>query len=97
MDNEDYVESEYSEDNEVNGAIEDYEDMDWTKVLPPDTLGEFYSEIKWPSNIQHKECEDSDNLYTSHKSDGDEGVVKFPTYKSGVGNGFHLGMMFINK
>ncbi|KAI5421025.1 hypothetical protein KIW84_044749 [Lathyrus oleraceus] len=96
---DDYVESEYSEyneDSEVNGASENSKDMNWTRVLPHETLGEA-SGIKRPTDMQHEECEDSDHLYTYFGSDDDEDVVKFPTYKSGEESGFHLGMMFINK
>ncbi|KAI5393450.1 hypothetical protein KIW84_060544 [Lathyrus oleraceus] len=38
---------------------------------------------KWPADMQYEECEDSDNLYTLYGNEGDEDVVKFPTYKSG--------------
>lgn len=99
MNDYDYVVSEfneYSDDDEVDGASEDSDEMNWTKVLPLETLGEA-SGSKGPTDMQLEECEDSDNLYTPPGSEYDEDVIKFPTYKSGEGNGFQLGMMFRNK
>lgn len=55
-----------------------------------------FSGSKGPVDIQQVECEDFDHLYTPPGSDDYENVVKFPTYKSGEGNGFQLGM-FTNK
>ncbi|XP_058773528.1 uncharacterized protein LOC131647680 isoform X2 [Vicia villosa] len=41
--------------------------------------------------------EDEDHLYTPPGSDDEEDVEKFPTYKSGEGCVFKIGMMFTNK
>ncbi|XP_058784836.1 uncharacterized protein LOC131659698 [Vicia villosa] len=69
---EDYVASESSyEDSEFQFSGEsDVSEMNWTKVLPQETLG---------------------------SDDEDEEGLKFPTYKSGEGMKFQLGMMFTNK
>lgn len=69
--------------------------MDWKQVLPSETLGEEYSGTKF----QHEDVDDEyeDHLYISLGSDVEEDVAKHPTYKSGEGRAFKLGMMFINK
>lgn len=48
-------------------------------------------------DMQHEECEDSDNLYTPSASNDGEEVFKFSTYKSGQRIVFHLRIMFRNK
>lgn len=45
----------------------------------------------------HDESEDSEHLYTSLGSDNEDERMKYPTYKSGQGMKFQLGMMLTNK
>lgn len=73
--------------------------MDWTKVLPQETLGEASScqNKKDHAEMVHVESEDSDHLYTSPGSDDEDEGMKYPIYKSGQGMKFQLGMMFTNK
>lgn len=96
---EDYVTIKDSfEDNEFLFS-EKYKEMGWTKVLPPETLGEFSSgnKEKVPTHMDYEECGDYDHLCTPHESDNDKEVVKFTTYKSRDAMKFHLRMMFTNK
>ena len=73
--------------------------MDWTKVLPQETLGEVSScqNKKDQAEMVHDESEDSKHLYTPLGNDDEDERMKYPTYKSGQGMKFQLGMMFTNK
>lgn len=89
--NEDYVASEDNFEDIEFLFSEEPEEMEWTKLLPLETLVEVSSgnKEKVPVDMEHEECEDSSHLYTPPGSDDDEEVnekvVKFSNYKSGVG------------
>ncbi|KAI5384643.1 hypothetical protein KIW84_071594 [Lathyrus oleraceus] len=82
---EDYVASEGSfEDSEFQFSEEFEEsEMDWTKVLPQETLCEVSScqNKKDQAEMVHDESDDSDHLYTPPGSDDEDDRMKYPTYK----------------
>ncbi|CAL5194027.1 unnamed protein product [Lathyrus oleraceus] len=77
----DYVASEGSfEDNEFQFSEESEDsDMDWTKVLLQETLGEVSScqNKKDQAGMVHGESEDSYHLYTPLGSDGEDERMKY--------------------
>lgn len=73
--------------------------MDWTKVLPQETLSEVssFQNKKDQDEMVHGDGEGSYHLYTPPGSDDEDEGMRYPTYKSGQGMKFQLGMMFTNK
>ncbi|KAI5433592.1 hypothetical protein KIW84_020759 [Lathyrus oleraceus] len=98
---EDYVVSDGSfKNNEFQFSEESEESgIDWTKVLPQETLNEVSSFQNKKDQVEmvHDESEDSDHLHTPPGSDHEDERMKYPTYKSGQGVKFQLGVMFTNK
>ncbi|XP_058744165.1 uncharacterized protein LOC131616720 [Vicia villosa] len=88
-------EDDFSQDSNFCEDSEECDEMDWTSVLPPETLGETCSGVNLPHEALDEE--DEEHLYTPPGSDNEEDAEKFPTYKSGEGCDFKLGMMFTNK
>ncbi|KAI5392955.1 hypothetical protein KIW84_060201 [Lathyrus oleraceus] len=98
---EDYVASEGSFEDSEYQFSEEFEEseMDWTKVLPQETLSEASScqNKKDQDEMVHGDGEGSYHLYTPPGSDDEDEGMKYPTYKSDQGMKFQLGMMFTNK
>ena len=86
---DDYVAIKGSfEDNEFQFSEESEEsEMDWTKVLPQETLDEAssFQNIKDEAEMVHGDNEDSYHLYAPPGSDDEDEGMNYPTYKFGQG------------
>ena len=87
--------NDFSEDSNNCEDSGECDEMDWTSVLPPETLGEEPSVVNLQS--QSEDEEDEEHLYTPPGTDDEEDQERFPTYKSGQGLQFKIGLMFSNK